>query len=266
MTTAMGEVQGFLRQVLAIEGRLAAEDPPATDWPTTKTELLAVLQRQTEEAARQGVDILSDDYLDRRLLRAALGDQRFGSFERPGWQEAWAASPLIAEDSLRPSGELQRAMLDEPASGILDALQTTLDRNDPRQVELVQIYLAVLALGVPGVLFPSVPGGDCDADAVERTEAARASRIEQLRSESLAYLYRHSPDLATGGPLFPEAYSRSSGAGPTGRLPSVKAWQWASMAALLAMLWLSWHTWHRATQDARQGAQAILEMPLATAP
>ena len=216
-------IERLVRATMATDAAARADVRP-TPAADLRQRLAELLERQRSDARAAGRDADATPFQTGQYLMAAVADTIFQGI---GWwgRKAWLGRPLAA-DFPPPDGV-------EPDVG--KQIASFLDDPDPHP-ELAQLYLLALAAET----FPGI-------------EAASARR------RLLELLGEPFPEL-TGEPehWFPEAYRRRQARGAATRLPAVRGWLVAVLAAGGLLLAISAPLWLQATAAARQAVQQIL--------
>ncbi len=162
---------------------------------------------------------------DARLLMAAFADEIFTGLEGP-FAEAWRANPLAVELFQAP----------EASSEVIARIEQLVQSPRPDGVR-PRLYLTALNL-------------DFGA-AGERADEVRALRARLIET---AY-----PGTAGAeGPIFPQAYVRTTGEGAGEPLPSLKGWWLVAITGVLVVLLISWPLWRSATEPVAELVTRIL--------
>ena len=189
------------------EGNMAFDDAPADARGAALTasaawrRILNVLERQEQEAIRQGGDLGLELYKRAQYAMAALADEVFLNLDWPG-REAWRQNLVEAKlyGTHRAGEEL------------FERIDDLLRDRDNGQSELARVYLSVLALGFQGKYR-----GRPDAEA----------EIEVIRRRLYRFIFGRDPKVVRGREaVAPQAYMGTIER-PRVELPHLKPWIWA---------------------------------------
>jgi type VI secretion system protein ImpK len=192
------------------DGAAAANEPresPSGVW----RKLVAVLERQSLDAGREGGDFGLEIYRRAQYAMTALADEIFINLDWAG-RDAWREHLLEAKlfGSHRAGEELFERM---------DAL---LRNHDALYGELARIYLMVLALGFQGKF---------------RGRPDAAESIDSYRRRLFRFVYSREPQVVHGTErVMPQAYAATLDEAHVTKLPYLKPWIWALV--LIAVVWV----------------------------
>jgi type VI secretion system protein ImpK len=229
--------QQFYAEVLQLRGRVAegswvfqgegsanpAAEPresPSGVW----RKLVALLERQSLDAARDGGDFGVEIYRRAQYAQAALADEIFINLAWPG-REAWREHLLEAKlFGTHGAGEQ-----------LFERIDNLLRDRDALYGELARVYLTVLALGFQGK-YRGRPDGD--------------QEIQSYRRRLFRFIYTRDPQIVQGEErVMPQAYAATLNEGNKSELPYLKPWLWTLV--LIIVMWLagSHLLWRNAISD-----------------
>jgi type VI secretion system protein ImpK len=199
---------------------LAAETSPSVIW----RRLLAILERQSVDAAREGGDFAVELYRRAQYAMAALADEIFLSTDwagREAWRQHLLESRLFGSHT---AGET-----------LFDRIEEVLRDRESVHLELGRVYLLVLALGFQGK-FRGRPEAEQDLAAYRR-------RLYR-------FVFGRDPQVLRGNEsLVPQAYASTLNEARPTELPYLRRWVW--LTVLIVVLWLggSAIVWRNAVTD-----------------
>ncbi|HEX7154205.1 MAG TPA: DotU family type IV/VI secretion system protein [Thermoanaerobaculia bacterium] len=214
----------------AVEARVGASTPGAV-W----RRLLSVLERQAEEAGRNGGDVAVAIYRRAQYAMAALADEIFLHLDWPG-RETWRSTLLESRlfSSHRAGEEL------------FTRIEEMLRDRDDSHVELARVYLMVLALGFQGKY---------------RGEPEAEEELASLRQRLHRFIFGREPQAVRGAEhLVPQAYLSVVDRRPT-QLAHLRPWFWALAAVLVVWLGVSHIIWKVSVRDLTPLVDEILDAP-----
>ena len=202
--------------------------------------ILNILERQEQDAVRQGGDLGLEIYKRAQYAMAALADEIFLHIDWPG-REAWRQNLVEAKlfGSHRAGEEL------------FERIDDLLRDRDSGKNELARIYLSVLALGFQGKYR-----GRPDAEA----------EIEVVRRRLYRFIFGRDPRVVRGREaVAPQTYMGTMDR-PRVELPHLKPWIWAIV--LVVLVWLTGQhvIWEHTKQQIDPLVQRILEPNVAAIP
>ena len=173
--------------------------------------ILNVLERQEQDAVRQGGDLGLEIYKRAQYAMAALADEIFLTMDWPG-RDAWRQNLVEAKlFGTHRAGEDMFERIDE-----------LLRDRDSGQNEIARIYLSVLALGFQGKYR-----GRADAE----------QEIEVIRRRLYRFIFGRDPRVVRGREaIAPQTYMGTIER-PRVELPYLKPWIWAIV--LVTLVWLT---------------------------
>jgi type VI secretion system protein ImpK len=244
--------QQFYGEVLRLRGRVVEgtwvfqTDPtPAGAAPEPREspvgvwrKLVALLERQSLDASREGGDFGVAIYRRAQYAMAALADEIFINLQWAG-REAWREHLLEAKlfGSHRAGEEL------------FERIDALLREHDALYGELARVYLMVLALGFQGKFR-----GRSDAH----------EEIESYRRRLFRFVYGREPQVVHGDErIVPQAYAATLDEASTSKLPYLKPWIWTLVLVLVVWLAGSHLLWHNATSALEPVINEIVGAPAA---
>jgi type VI secretion system protein ImpK len=242
--------QQFYGEVLRMRGRVvegnwvfqsdpgsagAAPEPresPVGVW----RKLVALLERQSLDAAREGGDFGVAIYRRAQYAMAALADEIFINLQWAG-RDAWRDHLLEAKffGSHRAGEEL------------FERIDALLREHDTLYGELARIYLMVLALGFQGKF---------------RGRADAHETIELYRRRLFRFIYQRDPQVAYGGErMIPQAYAATLDEATVSKLPYLKPWIWTLVLVLVLWVAGSHLLWRNAVSHLEPIVDEIVNTP-----
>ncbi len=171
--------------------------------------ILSILERQEQDAVRQGGDLGLEIYKRAQYAMAALADEIFLNMDWPG-RDAWRQN--LVEAKLFGTHRAGEELFER-----IDAL---LRDRDTGQAEIARVYLSVLALGFQGKYR-----GRPDAE----------QEIEVIRRRLYRFVFGRDPRVVRGREaVAPQAYMGMIER-PRVELPHLKPWIWAIV--LVTLVW-----------------------------
>lgn len=228
--------QQFYGEVIRLRGRVAegswvfqgdgagAANEPRESPSGVWRKLVALLERQSLDAGREGGDFGLEIYRRAQYAMAALADEIFINLAwagRDAWREHLLEAKLFGSHN---AGE-----------ELFERIDALLRDHDALYGELARIYLMVLALGFQGK-YRGYPEG--------------AEIIETYRRRLFRFIYSREPQVAHGDErVMPQAYAVTLDDVSVTRLPYLKPWVWALV--LILVLWVggSHLLWRNAVAD-----------------
>ncbi len=202
--------------------------------------ILNVLERQEQDAVRQGGDLGLELYKRAQYAMAALADEIFLHLDWSG-RDAWRQNLVEAKlFGTHRAGEELFERIDE-----------LLRDRDSGHTEIARIYLSVLALGFQGKYR-----GRPDAEA----------EIEVIRRRLYRFIFGRDPRVVRGREaLAPQAYMGTIER-PRVELPHLKPWIWAIV--LVTLVWLTGQhlIWQHTMTQIRPLVDRILEPDMSAIP
>jgi type VI secretion system protein ImpK len=171
--------------------------------------ILNILERQEQDAVRQGGDLGLEIYKRAQYAMAALADEIFLNLDWPG-RDAWRQNLVEAKlfDTHRAGEEL------------FERIDDLLRDRDSGQAEIARVYLSVLALGFQGKYR-----GRPDAE----------QEIEVIRRRLYRFIFGRDPRVVRGREaVVPQTYMGMVER-PRVELPHLKPWIWAIV--LVTLVW-----------------------------
>ncbi|HEX9983244.1 MAG TPA: DotU family type IV/VI secretion system protein [Thermoanaerobaculia bacterium] len=224
----------FESDAAAVESRLTANSAG-----TVFRRLLSVLQRQAEEAGRNGGDVALAIYRRAQYAMAALADEIFLNLDWQG-KELWRSTLL----------ESRVFASHHAGEELFSRIEELLHDHDASQAELARVYLMVLALGFQGKYR-----GKPDAE----------EEIAVIRHRLHRFIFGRDPQAVRGAEhLVPQAYLSVIDRRPA-QLAHMKPWLWAVAAVLVLWLGLSHLLWRSTTNDLTPLVDEILAAPASPA-
>lgn len=228
-----GELSRLRRHVEADPWAAAGGGDARPDAPRAAAQrLAAVLERQALQAARAGGVTGAGLYHDAQYVMAALADEVMLHLDWWG-REGWRVHLLEAR--FFGSGVA--------GERVFDRIEELLRERDAGRRDLAAVYLMALSLGFQG----RFRGTD------------RLHRVEELRQELFAFVFRRHPSVARGErQLFPQAYENTLR--DRAPLPPRRVIRWTGVLAAVVLVYLvaSTAVWRRATGPVAAEADAIV--------
>jgi type VI secretion system protein ImpK len=204
------------------------EAAPSAVW----RRLLALLERQSFEAGRDGGDFAVQIYRRAQYVMAALADEVFLHLDWPG-REAWGEHLL----------EFRLFKTHRAGEEVFERIETLLHEGDSAYSELGRVYLIVLALGFQGKY---------------REAADSAGQIESYRGRLFHFIFGRDPLAVRGAEkVVPQAYTATLDESRASELPYVRPWLWA--IAVVVLLWIAGA--HLIWSDATSKLESAVEVP-----
>lgn len=196
----------------------APDAAPSAVW----RRLLALLERQSLEAGREGGDFAVQIYRGAQYAMAALADEVFLHLNWVG-REAWREHLL----------EFRLFGSHRAGEEVFERIEVLLRDRDAAYQELARVYLIILALGFQGKFR-----GRIDGDA----------EIESYRRRLFRFVFGRDPRAVRGvEQVAPQAYASTLDESRPAKLPYVRPWLWV-IAAVLVLWIVSAHViWDNAT-------------------
>ncbi|MGZ5431390.1 MAG: DotU family type IV/VI secretion system protein [Thermoanaerobaculia bacterium] len=202
--------------------------------------ILNVLERQEQDAVRQGGDLGLELYKRAQYAMAALADEIFLHLDWSG-RDAWRLNLVEAKlFGTHRAGEELFERIDE-----------LLRDRDNGHTEIARIYLSVLALGFQGKFR-----GRPDAEA----------EIEVIRRRLYRFIFGRDPRVVRGREaVAPQAYMGTIER-PRVELPHLKPWIWAIV--LVTLVWLTGQhlIWQHTMTQIQPLVDRILEPDMSAVP
>ena len=174
--------------------------------------IVALLERQSLDAGREGGDFGLEVYRRAQYAMAALADEIFINLDWVG-RDAWREHLLEARlfGSHRAGEEL------------FERIDALLREHDALYGELARVYLMVLALGFQGKYR-----GRSDAH----------EEIESYRRRLFRFVYARDPQVVHGDErIVPQAYAATLDEASISKLPYLKPWIWTLV--LVFVVWVA---------------------------
>jgi type VI secretion system protein ImpK len=210
----------------------AANEPresPSGVW----RKLVALLERQSLDAGRDGGDFGLEIYKRAQYAMTALADEIFINLDwqgRQAWREHLLEAKFFGSHS---AGE-----------ELFERIDHLLRDHDTLYGELARIYLMVLALGFQGK-YRGRPEGD--------------EVIESYRRRLYRFIYSRDPQVLLGTErVMPQAYASTLDEASVAELPYLRPWLWT--LALILVIWLagSHLIWRDAVDDLDPAVRNII--------
>jgi type VI secretion system protein ImpK len=202
--------------------------------------ILNILERQEQDAVRQGGDLGLEIYKRAQYAMAALGDEIFLNMDWPG-RDAWRQNLVEAKlfGTHRAGEEL------------FERIDDLLRDRDSSQVEIARVYLSVLALGFQGKYR-----GRPDAE----------QEVEVIRRRLYRFIFGRDPRVVRGREaVVPQTYMGMVER-PRVELPHLKPWIWAIV--LVTLVWaVGQHLiWQHTVEHIDPLVERILEPAMSAEP
>lgn len=202
--------------------------------------LLNVLERQEQDAVRQGGDLGLELYKRSQYAMAALADEIFLNLDWAG-RDAWRQNLVEAKlfGTHRAGEEL------------FERIDDLLRDRDNGQSEIARVYLSVLALGFQGKFR-----GRADAE----------QEIEVIRRRLYRFIFGRDPRVVRGREaVAPQSYMGTIER-PRVELPHLRPWIWAIV--LVTLVWLAGQhlIWQHTVSQIEPLVNRILDPGTAPAP
>jgi type VI secretion system protein ImpK len=202
--------------------------------------IVAILERQEQEAVRHGGDLALQVYKRAQYAMAALADEIFLNLDWAG-REAWRQNLVEAKlfGTHRAGEEL------------FERIDDLLRDRDAGQAEIARIYLSALALGFQGKYR-----GRPDVE----------HELEVIRRRLYRFIFNSDPRVVRGREaVVPQAYM-STIERPRVELPHLKPWIWAMV--LITIVWAAGQhlIWLHAAKDVVPLVDRILDPQSARGP
>jgi type VI secretion system protein ImpK len=195
--------------------------------------ILNVLERQEQDAVRQGGDLGLEIYKRAQYAMAAYADEVFLHMDWPG-RDAWRQNLVEAKlfNAHRAGEEL------------FERIDQLLRDRDAGQIELARIYLSILALGFQGKYR-----GRPDAEG----------EIEVIRRRLYRFIYGRDPRVVRGREaVAPQTYMGMIDR-PRVELPHLRPWIWAIVLVLIVWITGQHIIWRHTREQIEPLVQRILE-------
>ena len=216
----------------AAGGAAEPRESPASVW----RKLVAVLEKQSLDASREGGDFGVQIYRRAQYAMTALADEIFINLQWVG-RDAWREHLLEAKlfGSHRAGEEL------------FERIDALLREHDTLYGELARIYLMVLALGFQGKF---------------RGRADAHDEIELYRRRLFRFIYQRDPQVAYGGErMIPQAYAATLDEATVSKLPYLKPWIWTLVLVLVLWIAGSHLLWRNAVSHLEPVVDEIVNTP-----